>query len=87
MWQANRCRLNGNIKVVKLTFNPEVEQPRDGEDDKEPEIYPVYGVPTSAVSTTNFDRRPPPSINPPSPGGFSLALQSGFCPHQSRPAP
>ncbi len=45
MWQANRSHLNGNIKVVKLTFNPEVEQPPEGKDDKETEIYPVYGVP------------------------------------------
>jgi hypothetical protein len=45
MWQANRCNLNGNIKVVKLTFNPEVEQAPETRDDKEPEFFPVYGMP------------------------------------------
>jgi len=45
MWQAHRCHLNGNIKVVKLTINPEVEQPPESRDDKEPEFFPVYGVP------------------------------------------
>lgn len=45
MWQANRCHLNGNIKVVKLTITPEVEQPPEAKEDREPEIFPVYGVP------------------------------------------
>ncbi len=45
MWQANRCHLNGNIKVVKLTINPEVEQPPEANEDREPEAFPVYGVP------------------------------------------
>ena len=42
-WQSQRCHLNGNLKVVKLTIEPEVEQPRPEPD--EPEFYPVYGVP------------------------------------------
>ncbi len=41
--QASRCGLNGNIKVVKLTLSPEVEQPP--EEPEESETYPVYGVP------------------------------------------
>jgi len=45
MWQANRRHLNGSIKVVKLTFNPEVEQPPETREDREPEFFPVYGVP------------------------------------------
>ena len=45
MWQANRRHLNGSIKVVKLTFNPEVEQPPETREDGEPEFFPVYGVP------------------------------------------
>jgi len=45
MWQAHRCHLNGNIQVVKLTINPEVEQPPETREDGEPEFYPVYGVP------------------------------------------
>jgi len=45
MWQANRRPLNGSIKVVKLTFNPEVEQPPETREDGEPEFFPVYGVP------------------------------------------
>jgi len=45
MWQANLCHLNGNIKVVKLMINPEVEQPPEARDEKEPEFYPVYGAP------------------------------------------
>ena len=42
-WQAHRCHLNGDIKVVKLTIAPEVEQPP--EEPEEPEFYPIYGVP------------------------------------------
>jgi hypothetical protein len=45
MWQANRYHLNGNIKVVKLTIAPEVEQPPETRDDQEPGLFPVYGVP------------------------------------------
>jgi hypothetical protein len=45
MWQANRRHLNGSIKVVKLTFNPEVEQPPETREDGEPEFFPIYGVP------------------------------------------
>ncbi len=44
-WQASRCHLNGNIKVVKLTISPEVEQPPEPKDDDEPEFFPVYGMP------------------------------------------
>ena len=42
-WQAQRCHLDGSIKIVKLTIAPEVEQPASEED--EPEFFPVYGVP------------------------------------------
>ena len=45
MWQANRRHLNSSIKVVKLTFNPEVEQPPETRENGEPEFFPVYGVP------------------------------------------
>jgi len=45
MWQASRFHLNGNIKVVKLTINPEVEQPPEAVDNEKAESYPVYGVP------------------------------------------
>jgi len=45
MGQAHRCHLNGNSKVVKLTINPEVEQPPEANEDREPEAFPVYGVP------------------------------------------
>lgn len=45
MWQANRCQLNGNIKVVKLTFSPEVEQPPETRAEGDLEFYPVYGMP------------------------------------------
>jgi len=45
MWQANRSHLDGNIKVVKLTFNPEVEQPAEARDGEDSEEYPVYGMP------------------------------------------
>ena len=45
IWQANRFHLNGDIKVVKLTINPEVEQPPEAQDDQEPDSFPVYGVP------------------------------------------
>jgi hypothetical protein len=45
MWQANRWHLNGNIKVVKLTFNLEVEQPPATRDEGNYEPYPVYGMP------------------------------------------
>lgn len=45
MWQARRHHLNGNIKVVKLTIAPEVEQPPETREDEEPECFPVYGVP------------------------------------------
>ncbi|MBV8487714.1 MAG: hypothetical protein JO161_05500 [Planctomycetaceae bacterium] len=47
-WQAHRCRLNGNIKVVKLTIVPEVEQPlveQPPVEPEEPEFYPMYGAP------------------------------------------
>ena len=47
-WQAHRCRLNGNIKVVKLTIVPEVEQPlveQPPVEPEEPESYPMYGAP------------------------------------------
>ncbi len=43
-WQANHCQLNGDIKVIKLTIAPEVEQPPESEDG-DSEDYPVYGVP------------------------------------------
>ncbi len=42
-WQAHRCHLDGDIKVVKLTIAPEVEQPP--QEEEEPEFFPVYGVP------------------------------------------
>jgi hypothetical protein len=42
--QAHRYGLDTEIKVVKLTIAPEVEQP-PAEPDDEPEFYPVYGVP------------------------------------------
>jgi len=45
VWQAKRCHLNGNIKVVKLTIAPEVEQSPETREDEEPECFPVYGVP------------------------------------------
>jgi hypothetical protein len=45
MWQANRCHLNGNINVVKLTIAPEVEQPPETREDEEHEFFPGYGVP------------------------------------------
>jgi hypothetical protein len=44
-WQAQRCHLDGDIKVVKLTIAPEVEQPPPGNEEDDPEFYPVYGVP------------------------------------------
>jgi hypothetical protein len=43
--QAHRYGLDTEIKVVKLTIAPEVEQPPAAEPDDEPEVYPVYGVP------------------------------------------
>jgi hypothetical protein len=45
MWQANRCQLNGDIKVVKLTFNLEVEQPQPARAQGTSECLPVYGMP------------------------------------------
>jgi len=44
-WQANRHRFNGHIRVIKLTLEPEVEQPAEAADDEEPEARPFYGVP------------------------------------------
>lgn len=44
-WQAHHCHLNGDIRVIKLTIEPEVEQPPTVDVDEEPEDYPVYGVP------------------------------------------
>jgi hypothetical protein len=44
-WQAHHCHLSGDIKVIKLTIAPEVEQPLEGNANEEPEVYPVYGVP------------------------------------------
>jgi hypothetical protein len=44
MRQVNRCHLNGNIKVVKLTIYPEVEQPPESRD-REAELFPVHGMP------------------------------------------
>jgi hypothetical protein len=44
-WQAHHCHLNGDIKVIKLTIAPEVEQPLEEGDAEEPAFYPVYGVP------------------------------------------
>jgi hypothetical protein len=43
--QAHRCGLNGDIKVIKLTIAPEVEQPPEDGPDGDPEAYPVYGMP------------------------------------------
>ncbi len=68
MWQANRRHLNGSIKVVKLTFNPEVEQPP--ETTENPNSSPSTACPTSADSTTNCKRVSLPPRNPPAPGGF-----------------
>ncbi len=42
-WQAQRRHLDGDIKIVKLTIAPEVEQPTP--EDDEPEFFPIYGVP------------------------------------------
>ncbi len=44
-WQSHHCGLSGNIKLVKLTIAPEVEQPPEAVEDDEPEFYPIYGVP------------------------------------------
>jgi hypothetical protein len=44
-WQAERYHLNGDIKVIKLTIAPEVEQPPEEPDEEFPDGYPVYGVP------------------------------------------
>jgi hypothetical protein len=44
-WQAHRCHLNGNIRVIKLTIEPEVEQPAETDDPAEDEPRPFYGVP------------------------------------------
>jgi hypothetical protein len=43
--QAHRYGLDAEIKVVKLTIAPEVEQPLAAEPADEPEFYPVYGMP------------------------------------------
>ena len=43
--QAHRCGLNGDIKVIKMTIAPEVEQPPEDPPDGDVEEYPVYGVP------------------------------------------
>jgi hypothetical protein len=43
--QAHRYGLDTEIKVVKLTIAPEVEQPPADEEEGEHEAYPVYGVP------------------------------------------
>jgi hypothetical protein len=43
--QAHHYGLDAEIKVVKLTIAPEVEQPPADESDSEQEAYPVYGVP------------------------------------------
>jgi hypothetical protein len=41
-WQSHHCHLDGDIKVVKLTLEPEVEQPAEDPDD--PAFFPLYGV-------------------------------------------
>jgi hypothetical protein len=44
-WQAHHCHLDNEIKVIKLTIAPEVEQPQETADGEWPDGYPVYGVP------------------------------------------
>jgi hypothetical protein len=44
-WQSHHCGLSGDLKIIKLTIAPEVEQRPETADAEEPEVYPVYGVP------------------------------------------
>ncbi len=44
-WQAHRCHLDSDIKVIKLTIAPEIEQPQEDAEGEWPDGYPVYGVP------------------------------------------